>query len=1194
MLEAHQESLRAAQDRQRAEQLLARTGDRSSDVARAIGLAEGAVAVHRRTGPLDECAASWYVLGTAWWARPDGEPEENLERALDALLFALDLRDQVGPREEWARVLANVGALYWQRTAGERRDNIERAIGAWETAAEVFDVHASSEQAEQWVTAAENLATGYLRRQVGDRAHNVDAAVAAINAVAEFHRDRGQHMEEAATQTELANTLIEHRSDAGGTHVEHAIEILIALLKTSGLTVDRVASTEVNLALAYMKRVQGDHHQNIARAMSYCRMALTRHSPGDSEVVAQANGTLGAALLALEPRWDPANVDAAIEYLRRAVAMFDRMGPPKEHAKAQFNLGQALWHRGSGDRDGNQEQALEVWLDAGRSFTQARTTDHEPADFSSDIENAVGLAYMQRRKGDRGDNIEHAIASFWRATLVFHEDSPDHRLAVARHNLGTAYLERATGDKAQNLTRARDALESASRGRTRERSPLDWALTQTSLGVAYARLAEMGHGEQLADRAIAAHQAALEVLDPVRDATEWRRAQANLASAYLVRFRGDRAGDADRAIEALERVIEATPDRASVEWFTACQSLGFAYLRRDDGRYGEDSRRAIRVWRACLDQRVDGSVAVHRRTTARALADALCEFGSWAEAADAYLVAVNATNELYRASFLANSQSAELESSGDTFARAAYAMARSDPGRATEALLVLEQGRARSLAEQLSRDSIEQAATRCGDPELHKSYTGTLESLREIEGVLRDGSAIAWISKLEGAPPNLVDNDDGRRVAERLLAWMVSSGKDRLEDLAQQVRSATMDSGEPSAAADLLDLATAADPDVPVAYLVCSPFGSLILVLSRGTDRPVVDALHVNDFAESDLHRALGLSRGDRAHPPGYLLGQLGLEPPMKPYVQQLLAPLGVRLIWPLAEWLAHHRATGVTLIPTGHLGLLPLHAVSIGGDRADRCLLDDFDVAYAPSAGALRSARDAVADRELAHRRLAGVADTTMDSHLRWARAELAEVARHFDEHEVHLGLAATKAALMEAAKDASYVHLACHGRYDVAAPLASGLTLADGMLTIGDIVRDRPFAHARLVVASACQTAISEFMRLPDEVSGLPTGLLAAGTPAVIGTLWPTDDLSAALLMARFYHLHLRQALPPAAALRAAQLWLRELTGEQLVAEVTCLSPTLTAFGVSEVLEIAAAQPTTRFYDHPAHWAPYVIIGA
>ena len=48
----------------------------------------------------------------------------------------------------------------------------------------------------------------------------------------------------------------------------------------------------------------------------------------------------------------------------------------------------------------------------------------------------------------------------------------------------------------------------------------------------------------------------------------------------------------------------------------------------------------------------------------------------------------------------------------------------------------------------------------------------------------------------------------------------------------------------------------------------------------------------------------------------------------------------------------------GVTLIPGGLLGLLPLHAARYYRDGQELCLLDEFDVTYAPSARALGAAR--------------------------------------------------------------------------------------------------------------------------------------------------------------------------------------------------------------------------------------------
>jgi CHAT domain-containing protein len=150
-----------------------------------------------------------------------------------------------------------------------------------------------------------------------------------------------------------------------------------------------------------------------------------------------------------------------------------------------------------------------------------------------------------------------------------------------------------------------------------------------------------------------------------------------------------------------------------------------------------------------------------------------------------------------------------------------------------------------------------------------------------------------------------------------------------------------------------------------------------------------------------------------------------------------------------------------------------------------------------------------------------------------------------------------ATADAVWERLSDATVAHFSCHGRFEAETPLESGLHLARGTrLTLGHLL-DGPdeLEHLRLVVLSACQTAITEFQDLPDEAIGLPAGLLQAGVPGVVGALWPVNDLSTALLMGRFYELHLRGdeddgmgPQPAARALRLAQMWLRYLTYRDL----------------------------------------------
>lgn len=73
----------------------------------------------------------------------------------------------------------------------------------------------------------------------------------------------------------------------------------------------------------------------------------------------------------------------------------------------------------------------------------------------------------------------------------------------------------------------------------------------------------------------------------------------------------------------------------------------------------------------------------------------------------------------------------------------------------------------------------------------------------------------------------------------------------------------------------------------------------------------------------------------------------------------------------------------------------------------------------------------------------------------------------------------------------------------------------------------------------------------RVAGEYTGLAAALLRAGAPAVIATLWNVDDLASSLLMRRFYDGPVRRALPPDAALREAQLWLRSVTVAELATQ-------------------------------------------
>lgn len=166
--------------------------------------------------------------------------------------------------------------------------------------------------------------------------------------------------------------------------------------------------------------------------------------------------------------------------------------------------------------------------------------------------------------------------------------------------------------------------------------------------------------------------------------------------------------------------------------------------------------------------------------------------------------------------------------------------------------------------------------------------------------------------------------------------------------------------------------------------------------------------------------------------------------------------------------------------------------------------------------------------------------------------------------------------AAVVEALRTARYAHLATHGFFSRESPVAyaaragfevedeerpivedtvlvrnplveSGLALAganagpEGLLT-AEVLVGLELPGTRLVVLSACDTGRGAEVT-GQGVLGLRASVLAAGTEALVMSLWPVPDAPTALLMERFYRGIWAEALTPAEALKEAQAAVRAI---------------------------------------------------
>ncbi len=252
-----------------------------------------------------------------------------------------------------------------------------------------------------------------------------------------------------------------------------------------------------------------------------------------------------------------------------------------------------------------------------------------------------------------------------------------------------------------------------------------------------------------------------------------------------------------------------------------------------------------------------------------------------------------------------------------------------------------------------------------------------------------------------------------------------------------------------------------------------------------------------------------------------------------------------------------------LTLIPTGALPVLPLHAawtshdspaaeLATAGDRT--YALDQLAISYAPNLRAYLAAKDQWAGfadgRVLAVDNPASAGAGPVPG----AGLETAKLSQLFGQVLVLSGENATAEAVRRELPRASLVNFSCHGAADLTHPDASRLLLAGpDTLSVAEIGQ-LDLSGVRLCVLSACETAMIGLEHM-DEVINLPTALARAGAGTVLGSLWWVPGEGTALLVNRFYQNLRGGNCAPAEALRQAQRWLRDSTRGQQKAELRSL---------------------------------------
>jgi CHAT domain-containing protein len=271
---------------------------------------------------------------------------------------------------------------------------------------------------------------------------------------------------------------------------------------------------------------------------------------------------------------------------------------------------------------------------------------------------------------------------------------------------------------------------------------------------------------------------------------------------------------------------------------------------------------------------------------------------------------------------------------------------------------------------------------------------------------------------------------------------------------------------------------------------------------------------------------------------------------------EMLLGPLAGRLdsrrLWLVPDGALHYVPFGALPLPPHPLAPSPSLPSATGrrGTRRVEGLLADHEIVRVPSLAVLLALRREVARRRPAPQLLAVLADPVFGgafSPLAHSRDEAHAILDLVppEDRLAALGFAARRETVSSGELSRYRIlHFATHALLDAEQPELSGIVFSlvdeagrpqDGLLRTHEIYDlELP---AELVVLSACQTALGKEVR-GEGLVGLAGGLLYAGAARVVVSLWSVSDRATAELMHRFYRGMLEEGMPPAAALRQAQL--------------------------------------------------------
>ncbi|GAX34481.1 CHAT domain-containing protein [Nodularia sp. NIES-3585] len=880
-----------------------------------------------------------------------------------------------------------------------------------------------------------------------------------------------------------------------------------------------------------------EHFATVLR--NYVTTILSKVSPENAKDIAAS--LIGLSLLIKEFRRgnEANNLEIAITGYEIASKVLTLEDSPKEWVMCQTLLANAYNVRIKGERAENLENSLFYLENALQVYNCAQFPE-----LWAMIHDNLVLAYCFRIRGDLVENAELAIKAGEAAMQVFTRDKFPEGWAQVQNNLGIVYRDRITGDKAENLEQAIACYQNALSIRTREDFPKPWAQTQMNLASTY-RQRIRGDAAENVEKAIAANQAALQVYTKADFPTNWAEVHINLANAYLHRIHGDKSKNLEKAIAANKSVLKVlTKEESPWKWALTNLNLGNVFLEQNQ------VEAAITCYRSSLKIFTPTAFPADCLKAGQMLGNTAFNIGDWAEAIRGYSVAIEAV-ETSRT--WASSESRRQEILADSLhVYENIVQACINNKQLHKAVEYVERSRSKRLVDLMASNDL------YADGEIPPELQQYLQHFEAIQQLIDNERRLHYHS----------DNFDSNQLSKRR--------QNRAAIKADNETIANLEADKQQIWEQMRRLDPVLAGQIQVSPMNLSSIQQLIKLPTTAILSFYTTSNNTHIFiirqSQINLHTCTGL---------GFeTFQELILTPWLEQYLnnqdiwkeQIPLLTSELAKVLKLHNLIAQHLKNIDELIIIPHLALhqIPFAALPIGESQY---LGDKFLIRYLPSCQILEFCHNRPSiNSDLKY---GIVEDATEDlPYASWEGKQLATLYDIPNHQHLKGSQEASVSNYRQLLQKVQVIHSSHHAQSRLDNPLESALILADGQITLGQLLTPGwRTPQLEDVFLSCCETGLGT-TEITDDILTLSTGFLCAGARTVISTIWSVDDLATALF-SLFYYQYRNQGNKRLESIKKAQFELRSLTGETLT---TIYKPKLSSFLIQKLKETETLRKTTK----------------